>query len=85
MRFLFSETSEFYAWCSFEYSDKFRYKITPLEIVLYVWFLAFAYDELGEFIDAGSIFYAVDIWNGCDLIIIIIGAAFGVTSKKLQF
>ncbi|KAF5872776.1 putative receptor-activated ca2+-permeable cation channel protein [Botrytis fragariae] len=55
------------------------YYITPLEIVLYVWFAAFAYDELGEFIDAGSIFYAVDIWNSCDLMIILIGAAFLLT------
>jgi len=44
-----------------------------------VWFAAFAYDELSEFIDAGSIFYAADIWNGCDLIIILIGAVFFVT------
>jgi hypothetical protein len=50
-----------------------------LEITLYVWFAAFAYDELGEFIDAGSIFYAVDIWNSCDLIIILIGASFLLT------
>lgn len=49
--------------------------------MLYIWFAAFAYDELGEFIDAGSIFYAVDIWNGCDLIIILIGVAFAITSK----
>jgi hypothetical protein len=55
------------------------YHITPLEIGLYIWFAAFAYDELSEFIDAGSIFYAVDIWNGADLIIIIIGLAFLVT------
>lgn len=47
--------------------------------MLYVWFAAFAYDELSEFIDAGSIFYAVDIWNGCDLIIILIGIAFLAT------
>jgi hypothetical protein len=50
-----------------------------LEITLYVWFAAFAYDELGEFIDAGSIFYAVDIWNSCDLMIILIGASFLLT------
>lgn len=56
-------------------------RVTPLEIALYVWFAAFAYDELGEFIDAGSIFYAVDIWNGCDFIIILIGAGFVVTSE----
>lgn len=59
------------------------YRITPIEVLLYIWFAAFAYDELSEFIDAGSIFYAVDIWNGCDLIIILIGAAFLLTSKFL--
>ena len=62
-------------------TDHDRYEITFLEILLYIWFAAFAYDELGEFIDAGSIFYAVDIWNGCDLIIILIGVAFAITSK----
>jgi len=60
-----------------------RYHITPLEICLYIWLAAFAYDELSEFIDAGSIFYVVDIWNGCDMIIIIIGAAFLIISKVL--
>jgi hypothetical protein len=57
------------------------YHITPIEVLLYIWFAAFAYDELSEFIDAGSIFYAVDIWNGCDLIIMLIGAAFLMTSR----
>lgn len=52
-----------------------------MEYLLYIWFAAFTYDELSEFIDAGSIFYSVDIWNGCDLAIIIIGAAFIATSK----
>jgi hypothetical protein len=61
-----------------------RYHITPLEVLLYVWLASFSYDELSEFIDAGSIFYAVDIWNGCDLIIILIGAAFLVTSRAIQ-
>jgi hypothetical protein len=60
-----------------------RYHITPLEVILDVWFAAFAYDELSEFIDAGSIFYAVDIWNGCDIIIILIGAIFLATRKSL--
>ncbi|KAJ5042508.1 uncharacterized protein L3040_005051 [Drepanopeziza brunnea f. sp. 'multigermtubi'] len=55
------------------------YHVTFLEVLLYFWFAAFSYDELGEFIDAGSIFYAVDIWNGCDIIIILIGAAFAIT------
>lgn len=44
--------------------------------MLYIWFVAFAYNELGEFMDASSIFYAVDIWNGCDVIILVIGVAF---------
>lgn len=52
-----------------------------MESVLYIWFAAFAYDELSEFIDAGSIFYVVDIWNGCDLIIVLIGLAYVIISK----
>lgn len=58
--------------------------ITVLEVTLYVWFASFTYDELGGFIDAGSIFYAVDIWNGCDIIIILIGAAFAITREWLN-
>jgi hypothetical protein len=55
--------------------------ITPIETTLYIWFAAFAYEELGQFIDAGSKFYAVDIWSGCDLIIILIGMTFIITSR----
>lgn len=36
-------------------------KISVNEILLYIWFLAFAYDELSEYVDAGSIFYATDV------------------------
>jgi hypothetical protein len=63
------------------HSNSARNHIPPVEYVLYIWFAAFAYDELSEFIDAGSIFYVVDIWNGCDLIIVLIGLAFVITSK----
>jgi hypothetical protein len=63
-------------------SNTTSYHITPFEVMLYIWLASFAYEELGEFIDAGSIFYAVDIWNGCDLFIILIGAVFLVTSKQ---
>lgn len=52
------------------------YRITPLEILLYLWLAAFAYEELSEFLDAGSLFYSVDFWNSCDLGIILVGAAF---------
>ncbi|KAI0116897.1 hypothetical protein F4814DRAFT_414370 [Daldinia grandis] len=55
-----------------------RYAITPLEILLYVWFAAFFYDEVSEYIDAGSIFYAADVWNLFDMIMIAIGIVFAV-------
>lgn len=38
------------------------HQITTLEIFLYLWFAAFSYDELSEWIDAGSIFYTTDVW-----------------------
>jgi hypothetical protein len=38
------------------------YKISTLEVFLYLWFAAFTYDELSEWIDAGSVFYAADVW-----------------------
>ncbi|KAI6382074.1 hypothetical protein MCOR25_000951 [Pyricularia grisea] len=50
--------------------------ITTLEAVLYVWFAAFFYDELSEWIDAGSIFYATDVWNLFDMVMLLIGIAF---------
>lgn len=37
--------------------------ITITEILLYIWIAAFACDELGEFQDAGTLFYATDFWN----------------------
>ena len=60
-----------------------RYRIYPSEILLYIWFAAFAYDEFSEFLGAGTMVYSVDIWNGFDSIIILIGAAFMVTSMSL--
>ncbi|KKY38005.1 putative ion transporter [Diaporthe ampelina] len=53
-------------------------KISTNEVLLYVWFLAFAYDELSEYVDAGSIFYATDIWNLFDITMICIGFIFSV-------
>jgi hypothetical protein len=70
-----------YSILRINHSNSARDHIPPVEYVLYIWFAAFAYDELSEFIDAGSIFYIVDIWNGCDLIIVLIGLAFVITSK----
>ncbi|KAI0970372.1 ion transporter [Xylaria arbuscula] len=53
-----------------------RYGITGVEVLLYIWFAAFVYDEVSEYIDAGSIFYAVDIWNIFDMAMISIGIVY---------
>ncbi|KAK5987979.1 hypothetical protein PT974_12115 [Cladobotryum mycophilum] len=52
--------------------------ITVPEIALFIWIAAYFYDELSEWIDAGSIFYATDIWNVFDMIMILIGSIFAV-------
>ena len=56
-------------------------KITPIEVCLYIWIAAFAYEELGEFTDAGTLFYAQDFWGFWDLSIIGVGAGFFISSK----
>ncbi|KAL2164908.1 hypothetical protein VTH06DRAFT_204 [Thermothelomyces fergusii] len=48
-------------------------RITTFEIFLCLWLAAFAYDELSEWIDAGSIFYATDVWNLFDMAMVGIG------------
>lgn len=58
-------------------------KITPLEMLLYIWILAFAYDELSEYLDAG-LFYYTDFWSAWDITIIGVGAAFFITSKAVE-
>ena len=59
-------------------------KITGLEVVLYLWIAAFAYDELGEFRDAGVSFYVADFWSLWDVGIIGIGAAYMLSSESLM-
>ncbi|KAF4990691.1 hypothetical protein FDECE_14273 [Fusarium decemcellulare] len=53
-------------------------RITIPEVILFIWIAAFFYDELSEWLDAGSIFYATDIWNLFDMIMITIGFAFAI-------
>ncbi|KAL7942688.1 hypothetical protein V8C42DRAFT_331648 [Trichoderma barbatum] len=53
-------------------------RLTNPEIALFFWIAAFFYDELSEWIDAGAIFYATDIWNLFDMIMILIGTIFAV-------
>lgn len=61
-----------------------RYAVTPTEIMLYLWFSAFFYDEVSEYIDAGSIFYAADVWNLFDMIMIAIGMVFAIMSEFIS-
>lgn len=56
-------------------------QLTKVEVALFFWLAAFFYDELSEWIDAGSIFYATDIWNLFDISMIAIGFTFAVLSK----
>lgn len=58
-----------------------RYAITPIEVLLYIWFASFLYDEVSEYIDAGSIFYAADVWNVFDMAMIAIGIVYFILSK----
>ena len=55
--------------------------ITAVEVLLFVWITAFAYEELGEFKDAGTLFYATDFWSLWDVGIIAIGFAYLIASK----
>ncbi|RMD41350.1 hypothetical protein DV735_g3782, partial [Chaetothyriales sp. CBS 134920] len=55
------------------------YHIGPLEALLDIWILAFGYDELGEILDAGLIFYQTDFWSLWDLCIILVGVGFMAT------
>lgn len=41
--------------------------ITAMEVVLYIFIAAFAYDEFGEVMDAGIMFYQTDFWSLWDI------------------
>ncbi|KAJ6048113.1 uncharacterized protein N7446_010967 [Penicillium canescens] len=49
------------------------------EAVMYVWIVAFAYDELSGIIDAGVVFYQMDFWSLWNISIIGVGMAFVIT------
>ncbi|RSL71950.1 hypothetical protein CEP54_001040 [Fusarium duplospermum] len=53
-------------------------RLTIPEVILFLWIAAFFYDELSEWLDAGSIFYATDIWNLFDMVMITIGFTFAI-------
>lgn len=56
-------------------------RITATEAVLWVWIAAFCYDEFSEWLDAGSVFYVTDIWNVCDVIMMLLACVFAVLRK----
>lgn len=53
------------------------------EAVMYVWIVAFAYDEFSGIIDAGVIFYQMGFWSLWNVSIIGVGMAFVITSESL--
>ena len=57
-------------------------QLTAIEILLYIWIAAFAYDEFSEFVDAGSLLYAADFWTLWDLGIIGVAIAYLVARKS---
>lgn len=63
--------------------DRNPERVSAVEGLFYVFLAAFAYDELSEWIDAGSLFYVYDFWNVFDLIMICVGIAFAVLRKLL--
>jgi hypothetical protein len=56
-------------------------QVDAAEILLYLFIIAFAYDEFAELSDAGLMFYQTDFWSLWDLAIILTGAAFFITRK----
>ncbi len=51
------------------------------EVFLFLFILAYGYDEFGEILDAGVMFYQTDFWSLWDLAIILVGAAFFITRE----
>ncbi|KAK0959568.1 hypothetical protein LTR91_020761 [Friedmanniomyces endolithicus] len=73
------EVMFFAAFLAFYYivlEQKSAHTVTGAEIMLYIWFASFAYNEAVEFWDAGIAFYAIDFWSLWDLGIIATGVAF---------
>ncbi|KAF8427499.1 hypothetical protein EV426DRAFT_699329 [Tirmania nivea] len=52
------------------------HRITGTEIALFLFFVAFAVDEFTQWADAGTLFYASDIWSWLDMFVTLIGLAF---------
>lgn len=55
--------------------------IGNFEAMMDIWIVAFAYDELSGFVDAGVLFYQMDFWSLWNLGIIGVGLTFIITSE----
>lgn len=53
--------------------------IPVVEVIFYIWLVAFLWDEVQEWGDAG-IFYLSDFWNLFDIVMISIGVVFAILS-----
>ncbi|KAJ6003247.1 hypothetical protein N7451_005794 [Penicillium sp. IBT 35674x] len=56
--------------------------IGRFEILMDIWIVAFAYDELSGLVDAGVLFYQMDFWSLWNLAIIGVGFAFIITNPS---
>ncbi|KAF1993168.1 hypothetical protein P154DRAFT_478076, partial [Amniculicola lignicola CBS 123094] len=76
------ETSFFATFLVLYYAVLVRrnfHHVTSQEVLLYIWIAGFAYDEFGEWSDAGQTsFYASDFWWTWDISIVFVATAFCV-------
>jgi hypothetical protein len=56
--------------------ERNSYHVTAEEVMLMIWLASFAYDEFGQYIEAGTTFYAIDFWSAWDAGIVVIGVVF---------
>ncbi|KAH8660516.1 hypothetical protein BX600DRAFT_514116 [Xylariales sp. PMI_506] len=54
------------------------YRVTPWEVLFYVFLVGFFFEEVEEFLESGVHFYSTDIWALWDVGIVVIGVAFFV-------
>lgn len=56
--------------------ERNSYHVTSTEVMLMIWLASFAYDEFGQYLEAGTTFYAIDFWSAWDAGIVAIGVVF---------
>lgn len=56
-------------------------QVTIVEVFLWIWLASFAYDEFGQYTDAGLAFYVADFWSLWDFGIVFIGLVYFITRE----